>query len=68
MGSWTVSEESRRIEAPEFERPRTPPVTEFPRITEDAPDDQRNAARGALTGIVLGAGMWAAILLLIFKH
>jgi len=37
-------------------------VAASPPFPEEAPTDEGNPLRGAITGMVLGAGMWAALI------
>jgi hypothetical protein len=45
-------------------------VNDLSRLPDEAPADMGKASRGAITGILLGASMWAAVFLAIatFRH
>ena len=59
MGSRTVSVPGKAL-------PNSIPCVPDDGIDEfvDTPEDPRSAMRGAITGIVLGAGLWGIILVL----
>ena len=37
-------------------------------LAPTSPADRGSAAKGAIIGILLGAGFWAAVLVVIFRH
>ena len=44
------------------------PVAPITQWVPSVPDDRVGPVKGAVTGMLLGAGFWTAILVLIFKH
>lgn len=62
------------VETPKVAEPDWPAPQEIDLLDDFTDDedatiaDQVGAARGTLTGIILGAALWAAILTLIIRH